>query len=129
MLPVTIAEVDTACIKEKHKKTISQQIDSNLAGKSVLIIEDEEANYSFLKEVLTLNNIKVFWAESGMTGLEMLESGKQFDLILLDIKIVITSYSIHYTKLYDAFHQLRHLAVEEREQQRADVRSVRNNFV
>lgn len=56
-------------------------------NKNILIVEDESANYEYLKSVMTKTMVKVFRAENGLKALKMLESGIHFHLILMDIKM------------------------------------------
>ncbi len=54
---------------------------------NILIAEDENANYEYLKSVLAKTNVKVFRAENGLEALKMFESGIPFHLILMDLKM------------------------------------------
>ncbi|RLD17381.1 MAG: response regulator [Caldiserica bacterium] len=50
----------------------------------VLVIDDDPQITTFIKFILEKNNFKVFFADSGMKGLEILES-EDVDIILLDV--------------------------------------------
>ncbi|MCR5456231.1 MAG: sigma-54 dependent transcriptional regulator [Bacteroidales bacterium] len=52
----------------------------------VLIIDDERAIRSTLKDILTYENCEVFLAQDGVEGVEMVKTNK-FDIILCDIKM------------------------------------------
>lgn len=52
----------------------------------VLIIEDEPATASPVKEALEMDGIHVDIASNGITGLELFRK-KEYDLILLDLKL------------------------------------------
>ncbi len=55
--------------------------------KNILVVEDEIANFMYLDKMLAKSNLKVFRAENGLEALEILESGKYFPVILMDIKM------------------------------------------
>jgi signal transduction histidine kinase/ligand-binding sensor domain-containing protein len=57
------------------------------ADKNILIVEDENDNYLYIKSVLAKTNIHVYHAGNGLKALKILESGKYFHLILMDIKM------------------------------------------
>ena len=56
-------------------------------NKNILIVEDEEANYLYLKRICEKTHATVEWAETGMAAIVCVESGTQYDLILMDIKM------------------------------------------
>ena len=68
-------------------KSIADVKHGQWQDKSILIIEDENANYRFLKEVLKPSEVNTFWAENGMDALNLFMGGHRFDLVLLDIKM------------------------------------------
>ncbi|HEX2933971.1 MAG TPA: PAS domain S-box protein [Bacteroidales bacterium] len=77
-----------------YKKTIEENSnahDHSLAfpanRKSVLIAEDEEFNFLLLEEVLLSLNVELTWAEDGQIAVDLCNSGKKFDLILMDLKM------------------------------------------
>lgn len=53
----------------------------------ILIAEDEEINYYFLKEVLKKYGAKVIWAKNGLEAINMVESDPGISLVLMDIKM------------------------------------------
>ncbi|PLX17965.1 MAG: hypothetical protein C0599_13035 [Salinivirgaceae bacterium] len=64
-----------------------KRINYNWENHSVLIVEDEEANQIFIKELLEPTKIKMSLAENGKKALDMFKSGSKFDVILLDIRL------------------------------------------
>lgn len=60
--------------KEKQKKTI-------------LIAEDDETSFFFLKFLLTKENINVLYAQSGQEAIDLCEIHPEIDLVLMDIKM------------------------------------------
>jgi PAS domain S-box-containing protein len=64
-----------------------KRIDYNWENYTVLIVEDEEANQIFIKELLEPTKIKILLAENGKEALEMYRSNQKIDIILLDIRL------------------------------------------
>jgi CheY-like chemotaxis protein len=62
-------------------------MENKYAGKTVLIAEDEQSNFDFLKILLTRMNINVLWARDGIEAVRMCESDPSIDLVLMDIKM------------------------------------------
>jgi signal transduction histidine kinase/ligand-binding sensor domain-containing protein/CheY-like chemotaxis protein len=56
-------------------------------GKRILVVEDEENNFVYLKRILELVNATVAWAADGQEAIRLTESEKTFDIILMDIKL------------------------------------------
>jgi len=59
----------------------------SLAGKTILVVEDDEINSHFLKEVLEMARATTLSALDGKTALEMFVANPEIDAILLDIKL------------------------------------------
>jgi len=75
-----IVQENNALLLEGDEKKISP----DLSEGRILIIDDEQAVYEQVKELLSEFNLEVVWASSGQEGLKKLEK-VNFDLILLDI--------------------------------------------
>lgn len=60
-------------------------------GRNVLVVDDEIVNQQVLKNVLTLDNYTVFQAFSGNEALAAIDSGRHFDLVLLDVMMPMMS--------------------------------------
>lgn len=76
---------------EDHDETdllgINEINDRNLwEGKSILIVEDEEYNFIYLKEILQGSGAVIVHSKSGKNAIELCQA-KHFDLILMDIKL------------------------------------------
>ncbi len=63
--------------------------DNNLAGKTILVAEDNEINQKVIMHVLKKAGIQTFIANNGKEAVTMLEEGKQVDLIILDLQMPI----------------------------------------
>lgn len=57
------------------------------AGKTILIAEDEQSNFDFLKILLTRMNFKVLWAKNGREAVDLCETDPTINLVLMDIKM------------------------------------------
>ena len=70
-------------------------------SRRILVVEDEAPIREMLCFVLEQKGYQAVEAEDYDTAVEKLAEPFP-DLVLLDWMLVITSYSIHYTKLYDS---------------------------
>ena len=59
----------------------------NWDGKRVMIVEDDEMSFIYLKEVLKSTNIEIIHAWNGVQAVEMASADQNIDLILMDIKL------------------------------------------
>ena len=59
--------------------------DPALAGKTVLVVDDDVRNIFALTSLLEDHHLNVLHAENGRAGIELLESGAKVDLVLMDI--------------------------------------------
>jgi signal transduction histidine kinase/CheY-like chemotaxis protein len=79
---------------------------SDWFGKDVLIIEDENSNYRYLKEVLQPTKINIVWARDGFEALEYFKKGQRFDIVLLDIKLPGMDG-------FETFEKIKHLTPDQ----------------
>lgn len=54
---------------------------------NIIVAEDVESNYLYLKAVLTKLDANVFWARNGLEVLEICEKEKNIDLVLMDLQM------------------------------------------
>ena len=54
---------------------------------NILIAEDVESNFLYLKAVLSKLNANVFWAKNGIEVLDICEKEKTMDLVLMDLQM------------------------------------------
>ena len=59
--------------------------DGVLAGRKVLIVDDDLRNIFALSSVLERQNMKVLFAENGRDGIEVLEKDADIEIVLMDI--------------------------------------------
>jgi PAS domain S-box-containing protein len=62
-------------------------LDPNWKDKVVLVVEDDEINFSFIEAVLEKSQIQVLRADNGRQAIELCRSINKIDLILMDIKL------------------------------------------
>ena len=55
------------------------------SNKTILVVEDEPANYFFVEKVIKSTNVEILRATNGVEGVEMVKSHPDIDLILMDI--------------------------------------------
>ncbi|MDP3915562.1 MAG: response regulator [Bacteroidota bacterium] len=54
---------------------------------NVLIAEDVESNFLYLKAVLTKLNANVFWAKNGIEAVEICDKVETMDLVFMDLQM------------------------------------------
>jgi len=72
-------------IAQKKMLATIRQIDPALAGKKILVVDDDLRNIFALTSVLEQHEMHVLHAETGRAGIHVLEHEKGVDLILMDI--------------------------------------------
>jgi CheY-like chemotaxis protein len=66
-------------LEEAHESS------TNLAGRKVLIVDDDLRNIFALSSVLERQHMKVIYAENGRDGIEVLQSDPSVEIVLMDI--------------------------------------------
>jgi CheY-like chemotaxis protein len=59
----------------------------NWKDKTILIAEDERANFRFIEAVLTRTNVNILWAKDGKKAIELLSENPQINIIIMDMKM------------------------------------------
>jgi len=62
-----------------------RKIDITLAGKKVLLIDDDIRNIFATTSILERHNVQVIFAENGRLGIDLLKENRNIDAILMDI--------------------------------------------
>ncbi|SES32916.1 HAMP domain-containing protein [Lentzea albida] len=70
---------------EQPRPPARQQGNGALAGRTVLIVDDDARNLFALSSILELHDIRVLHAENGREGIEALTAHPEIDLILMDV--------------------------------------------
>jgi len=58
-------------------------------NKVILIAEDEEVNYIYINEILSLTGAIILWAKDGSQAVDLVNKMKKIDLVLMDIKMPV----------------------------------------
>jgi HAMP domain-containing protein/signal transduction histidine kinase/DNA-binding response OmpR family regulator len=76
-----------ASMPEPQRRMVEevQAIDSGLAGRKVLIVDDDLRNIFALSSVLERQQMKVLYAENGRDGINVLQSDPSIEIVLMDI--------------------------------------------
>ncbi|HBX52835.1 MAG TPA: hypothetical protein DEH02_17355 [Bacteroidales bacterium] len=74
--------------KAQESKIITEK-SKDIKGKTIIVAEDEEINFLYIKKLLTCQDMNVLWAKNGKEAIELLELHKETDLILMDIKMPV----------------------------------------
>lgn len=59
----------------------------NWADKEILIVEDDESNYMYLKALLKSTKVKIHWINNGKEAISFCRSNPEIDLILMDLQL------------------------------------------
>ncbi|MGW6979229.1 response regulator, partial [Streptomyces sp. NPDC054932] len=70
---------------EADRRQTTHVLDDGLAGRTVLVVDDDARNLYALSGVLELHGIRVLHAEDGRKGIETLTRNEGVDLILMDV--------------------------------------------
>jgi signal transduction histidine kinase len=65
--------------------TVEPKPDYALAGKTVLIVDDDTRNIFAITSLLEAEGMKVLAAENGRNGIDMIEQHPEIDIVLMDI--------------------------------------------
>jgi CheY-like chemotaxis protein len=76
---------DTLSASQKSILANVRHVDPDLSGRKVLIIDDDLRNIFALTSALEHHNVQVIHAETGRSGIEVLQRNPDTDLVLMDI--------------------------------------------
>ena len=76
-----------ASLPESQRRMLDavQATDVDLAGRKVLVVDDDLRNIFALSSVLERYDMKVLYAENGRDGIEVLQSDPSIEIVLMDI--------------------------------------------
>jgi CheY-like chemotaxis protein len=80
--PVDVAEKEKSLENQRGKS-----VKSGLSDYVMIIAEDDDTNYFFLKESLKKTKIKTIRAKTGLEAINLVENTDKIDIILMDIKM------------------------------------------
>jgi CheY-like chemotaxis protein/serine phosphatase RsbU (regulator of sigma subunit) len=72
-----------------NKELVKSKMDYNWQGKTILIAEDDDANYMLLQKSLAKTNAKIIRAENGKEAVRFCKATPDIDLVLMDIKMPV----------------------------------------
>ena len=70
---------------QKAMLEVARQADPMLAGRKVLVIDDDLRNIFAITSVFEQRNLEVLNAENGVSGVELLRKNPDIDIVLMDI--------------------------------------------
>ncbi len=73
--------------QEALPDTLKNEQDIDLSGKTLLIVEDNDGSYEYLKELLLKSNATVIRANDGNTAIELCRHHPTIDLVLMDFML------------------------------------------
>ena len=72
---------------ESNQVLIAESDKMNKKPKKILVVEDDESSFEFIKTILNKENFTLIHAWNGNDGISLYEKNKDIDLIILDIKL------------------------------------------
>lgn len=76
---------------KNEDKLTTIESDINLTNCTILIVEDDEASYYYLRTLLEKKGANVIYAEDGNKAIEIAKINSKIDLILMDLHLPLTS--------------------------------------
>ncbi|MBB6345716.1 HAMP domain-containing protein/CheY-like chemotaxis protein/nitrogen-specific signal transduction histidine kinase [Nonomuraea muscovyensis] len=70
---------------EEVPRAVTQKVDDSLAGRTVLVVDDDARNLYALTGILEIHGLQVLHAENGRKGIEVLTSNPEVDIVLMDV--------------------------------------------
>jgi signal transduction histidine kinase/HAMP domain-containing protein/CheY-like chemotaxis protein len=82
----SLATVDEVRARVLARLSTDERLDNPLAGRTVLVIDDDVRNVFAITGMLELNGLAVLHAPNGRKGIELLvDNDKKIDLVLMDV--------------------------------------------
>lgn len=75
--------------KKIEKEKINQSSQTDWKDYTILVAEDEESNFQYIKELLLDSHVNLIHVENGLDAVEIAKSNKAVNLVLMDIKMPI----------------------------------------
>ncbi len=78
-------------IEEKNIKNVDLKSQFNWHKKTILVVEDEEINFYYIRETLSDTGANFIYADNGLSALKQFQENTNIDLVLMDVKMPIIS--------------------------------------
>jgi len=85
----SIPYTHNAITAETAKNPKDSNPHGNWAGKTILIVEDDTSNHTYIEELLSVSKAKTLHAWNGEKAIEMVKDNPDISLILMDIKMPV----------------------------------------
>lgn len=72
-------------VDKKEEMPVSESY--SLKNKKILVAEDDQLNYKLVEAILEQAEATLYWARDGLEALDFFNSGKEFDLALMDLRM------------------------------------------
>jgi CheY-like chemotaxis protein len=82
---IPLKVVKRPVIVSEEKVTLRKS--HSLKDKKILVAEDDLLNYKLIEAILSNSEATLFWARDGMEAVELIKSGKDFDMVLMDLRM------------------------------------------
>lgn len=76
-------------IEEKRKFLFPRVNNFEWIGKKLLVVDDEELNWIFIRDLLTPTQAKLIWAKNGKEAVDIYQYDPNIDLILMDFRMPV----------------------------------------
>jgi len=76
-------------IKQIKTPITHKKMELNWSDKTILVAEDEETNFSFIKAALRKTGVQLIWVQNGKLALEECLTNPAINLVLMDMKMPI----------------------------------------
>jgi signal transduction histidine kinase/CheY-like chemotaxis protein len=77
----------------------------------ILVAEDDEINYLYIKELLVSSNCEIIWARDGFEAVEMFKRISDFSIVLMDLKMPVMNGYEATRKIKSVNHNIPVIAV------------------
>lgn len=82
-IPYLHGKRESAPVKKKR----DLQFTNNLENKTILIVEDDETSYTYLRSCFEDTGAKIIWAKDGEEAVRMATGDSSVDIVLMDIQL------------------------------------------
>lgn len=98
----TIPYIRSAKDHSRNEKKSDLQLTESLKNKTILVVEDDEASYIYLKSCFEDSGAKIIWAKDGEEAVRLATVDSSVDIVLMDIQLPLKNG-------YDATKEIKKL--------------------